>query len=162
MKFICDDNLGRLASYLRMLGFDTRFEDQIDDNTLLKTASAQKRMLITRDGKLAHKTHPYGVLLIENDDPLEQLKITIVSLRLKIDPSLLFSRCSKCNEICLTVDKDRVSDKLFPYIIKTHDTIKECPSCKRFYWQGSHYKNILKKLISVIPGDALAGPWPDD
>jgi uncharacterized protein with PIN domain len=161
MKFICDDNLGKLASYLRMLGFDTWFEDRIDDNTLLKTASAQKRMLITRDSKLICKTHPYGVLLVEDDDPLEQLKKIIVNQSLTIDPSGLFSRCSRCNEICRTVDKDQVAEKLFPYILKTQDIIKECPSCKRFYWQGSHYKNIIIKLRSAIPLDALAGDWPE-
>jgi uncharacterized protein with PIN domain len=161
MKFICDDNLGKLASYLRMLGFDTWFEDQIDDNILLKTASAQKRLLITRDSKLIHKIHPYGVLLVEYDDPLEQLKKVVVSQSLTIDPSELFNRCSKCNEICLAVDKDQVADKVFPYILKTQDVIKRCPSCKRFYWQGSHYKNVLKKLIFAIPRDALAGDWPE-
>ena len=161
MKFVCDDNLGKLASYLRMLGFDTLFEDQIYDNVLLKTASAQKRLLITRDSRLARRTHPYGVLLIENDDPLEQLKTVIENLDLTIDPSLLFSRCSKCNDICVMVDKDSVSNNVFPYILKTQDTIKKCPSCERYYWKGSHYKNILKKLDSVIPPRALAGKWPE-
>jgi len=161
MKFICDDNLGKLAAYLRMLGFDTWFEDTIDDNILLKTASAQKRLLITRDSKLAGRTHPYGVLLIKDDDPLEQLKKVIAGLSLTIDSALLFNRCSKCNRICRTVDKDRISDKVFPYILKTQDIIKECPSCKRYYWQGSHYKNILIKLKSTIPADALAGNWPE-
>jgi len=161
MKFICDDNLGKLASYLRMLGFDTLFEEQFDDNTLLKTASAQKRLLITRDSKLVPRTHPYGVLLVENDDPLEQLKTAIENLGLTIDPSLLFNRCSRCNDICVIVNKDRISDSVFPYILKTQDIIKKCPSCERYYWKGSHYKNILKKLISVIPPRALAGKWPE-
>jgi len=161
MKFICDDNLGKLASYLRMLGFDTLFEKQIDDNALLKTASAQKRTLITRDSKLARRTHPYGILLVENDDPLEQLKSVIENLGLTVDPSLLFSRCSRCNDICVIVDKDSVSDSVFPYILKTQDTIKKCPSCERYYWKGSHYRNILKKLISVVPARALRGKWPE-
>lgn len=161
MRFICDDNLGRLASYLRMLGFDTLFQDRIDDNTLLKTASAQKRMLITRDSKLTGKIHPYGLLLVQDDDPLEQLKTVIVDLGLTVDSSELFNRCSKCNDICVVVDKDRISDRLFPYILKTQEIIKECPSCRRFYWQGSHYKNILKKLISAIPREALTGHWPE-
>ena len=161
MKIICDDNLGKLASYLRMLGFDTHFDENIDDNSLLKTASSEKRVLLTRDRKLTLRTHPYGILLIENDDPLLQLKFVATRLDLKIDPSDLFNRCSKCNETCEIVDKSEISDEVFPFILKTQDTIKQCPSCKRYYWKGSHYKNILKKLISVIPGKALNGTWPD-
>jgi uncharacterized protein with PIN domain len=161
MRFICDDNLGKLASYLRILGFDTFFDENIDDNSLLKTASAEKRVLLTRDRKLASRTHPYGIFLIEYDDPLRQLNLVAADLDLKIDPSELFKRCSKCNEICGTVEKDEISDEVFPFILKTQDIIKQCPSCKRYYWKGSHYKNILKKLISAIPEKALIGTWPD-
>jgi len=161
MKFACDDNLGKLASYLRILGFDTYFYENIDDNSLLKNASVEKRVLLTRDRKLASRTHPYGILLIENDDPLQQLKFVITNLDFKIEPSMLFNRCSKCNEICKIVEKDEISDEVFPFIIKTQDIIKQCPSCKRYYWKGSHYKNILKKLISMVPEKALMGTWPD-
>lgn len=161
MKLICDDNLGKLASYLRMLGFDTIFEETIDDNALLKIASAQKRFLITRDNKLLSKTHPFGIFLVEDNDPLIQLKSVISELKLIIDSSKLFSRCSKCNKLCEIVDKDEFSDKIFPYILKTQDIIKQCPQCKRSYWKGSHYKNILKKLKSAVPAKALAGDWPE-
>lgn len=161
MKLICDDNLGKLTSYLRILGFDTIFEETIDDNALLRIASAQKRFLITRDNKLLSKTHPFGIYLVEEDDPLIQLKSVISKLNLTIDSSKLFSRCSKCNELCEIVDKDKISDKIFPFILKTQDIIKQCPQCKRSYWKGSHYKNILKKLISVVPANALDGDWPE-
>ncbi|UCC79425.1 MAG: Mut7-C RNAse domain-containing protein [Candidatus Zixiibacteriota bacterium] len=161
MKFICDDNLGKLASYLRILGFDTSFDEDIDDNSLLKTASFEKRTLLTRDRKLASRTHPYGFLLIEDDDPLRQLNIVATELDLKVDPRNLFNRCSKCNEICHTVDKDAITEEVFPFILKTQDTIKQCPSCKRYYWKGSHYKNILKKLIAAVPKKALTGTWPE-
>ncbi|UCE67731.1 MAG: Mut7-C RNAse domain-containing protein [Candidatus Zixiibacteriota bacterium] len=161
MKFICDDNLGKLASYLRILGFDTHFEENIDDDSLLKTASAEKRTLLTRDRKLATRIHPYGILIIEDDDPLRQLNFAATELNLKIDPSNLFNRCSKCNEICRIVNKDEISDEVFPFILKTQAVIKQCPSCRRYYWKGSHYKNILKKLISSIPEEALTSSWPD-
>ena len=157
MRFICDDNLGKLASYLRILGFDTFFKENIDDNSLLKIASAEKRTLLTRDRKLASRIHPYGIHIIEDDDPLRQLNF----VALEIDPVNLFNRCSKCNEICGIVNKDEISDEVFPFILKTQDIIKQCPSCKRYYWKGSHYKNILKKLILAIPEKALSGSWPD-
>ena len=161
MKFICDDNLGKLASYLRMLGFDTLFEEFIDDNNLLKIASAEERVLLTRDRKLSSRSHPYGFLLIEDDDPSSQLSHAIAKLDLKIDPEKLFDRCSKCNRICEIVDKNEISEEVFPFILKTQEVIKRCPLCKRYYWKGSHYKSILKNLINVIPKEALTGRWPE-
>ena len=161
MSFICDDNLGKLASYLRILGFDTFFAEEIDDSSLLKIASAEKRALLSRDTKLASRSHPYGFLLIEDDDPIQQLLQVITTQDLKIDPSQLFDRCSRCNEICRIIDKDKISNQVFPFILKTQDVIKQCPSCGRYYWRGSHYKNILRKLISAIPDSNVAGSWPE-
>ena len=161
MRIICDDNLGKLASYLRILGYDTLFEENIDDSSLLKTASADKRILLTRDRKLASRSHPIGFFLIEDDDPLQQLNAVIVGLDMKIDPENLFDRCSRCNRICEVVDKERIKEEVFPFILKTQEVIKRCPSCRRYYWKGSHYKNILKKLIEVIPEKSLTGPWPE-
>ena len=160
MKFICDDNLGKLASYLRILGFDTAFSETIDDNTLLQKASGERRTLLTRDSKLKSRTHPYGFFLVEEDDPLRQLGNVVICLELKIDPKCLFDRCSLCNELCLIVNKGEISDEVFPFILKTQEVIKQCPSCKRYYWRGSHYKNILRKLIAAIPEKQVKGHWP--
>jgi uncharacterized protein with PIN domain len=160
VKFLCDDNLGKLASYLRILGFDTHFDEDIDDATLLKIASAEKRLLLSRDTKLSSRTHPYGFLLIEDDAPLRQLNLVVTELDLKIDPENLFDRCSKCNRVCETVDKDMISEEVFPFILKTQDIIKQCLSCGRYYWKGSHYKEILRKLISAIPEEQMKGSWP--
>jgi uncharacterized protein with PIN domain len=143
-----------------MLGFDTYFDENIDDNSLLKIASAEKRTLLTRDGKMVSRTHPYGILLLEDDDPHRQLNQVAIHLDLKINPANLFNRCSKCNEICKAVDKESITEEVFPFILKTQDVIKQCPACGRYYWKGSHYKGILKKLIEVIPKKALIGSWP--
>jgi uncharacterized protein with PIN domain len=161
VKFICDDNLGKLASYLRILGFDTYFDETIDDNSLLQTASVEKRTLLTRDTKLASRSHPYGFHLIEDDDPLTQLRFVVTELAIKVEPANLFNRCSRCNELCVVVDKDKVSEEVFPFILKTQDIIKRCPSCGRYYWKGSHYKEILRKLKSAIPEKQLIGGWPE-
>jgi uncharacterized protein with PIN domain len=160
VKFVCDDNLGKLAKYLRVLGFDTRFDEIIDNNSLLRIAASGERYLLTRDHKLLSKSIPHGILLLENDEPLNQLSTVIQKLDLRIDPELLFNRCSRCNELCHVVDKQTISGKVFPFILKTQDIIKQCPSCKRFYWRGSHYKALLKKLKSAIPDENLEGEWP--
>ncbi|MEE9553418.1 MAG: Mut7-C RNAse domain-containing protein [candidate division Zixibacteria bacterium] len=161
MKFICDDNLGKLAAYLRILGFDTKFDENIDDAALLRIASGEQRLLLTRDRKLASKSHPYGILILTADDPLRQLSTIIGVLKLIIEVDSLFARCSRCNETCKIVEKNRLSEKIFPYILKTQSIIKRCPSCGRYYWKGSHYKAILKKLKSAIDDKDISGKWPD-
>ena len=160
MKFICDDNLGKLAKYLRILGFDTSFDENIDDAALLRAASSEKRFILSRDHKLTSRTIPNGIMILSDDNPLDQLLNVIKGLELKIDPEGLFDRCSRCNQICRVVDKKRISQEVFPFILKTHDIIKQCPLCNRFYWKGSHYKALLRKLGEIIPADSLTGSWP--
>lgn len=161
MMFICDDNLGKLARYLRTLGFDTAFDESIDDAALLRTASSENRFILSRDRKLTSRTIPNGLMILDDDDPLDQLLNVTKRLKLKIDPEMLFNRCSRCNRLCRIVDKNDISQEVFPFILKTHDIIKQCPSCNRFYWKGSHYRAVLRKLTAIIPGENLSGSWPE-
>lgn len=161
MRFICDDNLGKLAKYLRILGFDTYFQESLSNPVLLRIAASEKRYLLTRDGKLMNMSHPYGVLLLERDDPLEQLRTAVSALNLQINPDVLFSRCSVCNDVCVKVDKNVAGSHVFPYILQTQDVISQCPSCKRFYWKGTHYRKLLRMLRSAIPDKAIDGRWPE-
>jgi hypothetical protein len=123
-------------------------------------AASQSRFLLTRDNHLADYSHPFGILILENDDPLIQLETVIRKTGLKIDPSELFQRCSRCNILCRPADKLDIGNQVFPYILKTQDIISQCPSCERFYWKGSHYRRLLDKLRSAIPDNALTAPWP--
>jgi uncharacterized protein with PIN domain len=161
MRFICDDNLGKLARYLRFLGFDTFFAEPISDCDLMRLASSQKRFLLTRDSHLTSKSHPFGILLIRQDDPLTQLKFTISSLNPIINPATLFSRCSRCNEVCDMISGEEAEGKTFPFVLKTQKLISKCPSCGRLYWKGTHYQKLLKKLRVVIPTGNTTGQWPD-
>lgn len=160
MKFACDDNLGKLAKNLRILGFDTFFQENIEDNELLRLADSEQRFLLTRDHHLLLRSLPYGMLLLEDDDPLSQLKNVVEMLSLKIYMEQLFIRCSRCNALCQTVDKSQIGEEVFPFILRTQEIISQCPSCKRFYWKGTHYQRLLKKLKSVIPDNNIIGEWP--
>jgi uncharacterized protein with PIN domain len=160
VKFICDDNLGKLTKYLRILGFDTSFQENFEDNGLLRLADSEQRFLLTRDHNMLGRTHPYGLLLLEDDDPLLQLKTLIEKLSLKIDVGRLFIRCSRCNLICHEVDKSQIANEVFPYILRTQEIISQCPSCRRYYWKGTHYGRLLTKLKSVIPDAVIVGKWP--
>ena len=124
---MCDDNLGKLAKYLRILGFDTGFKEPIEDAELLRRAASEERFLLTRDHRLLTRTHPHGVLVLENDDPLEQLGYVVSTLELAINPALLFRRCSICNTLCETIEKAQAENQVFPFILKTQEVISLCP-----------------------------------
>lgn len=160
MKFICDDNLGKLAKYLRLLGFDVYFDERPGSGDLLRVAASQGRLLLSRNRRLLDKSHPYGILLIECDDPLTQLNKVVKGLTLNIEAEKIFTRCSRCNEICRRVDKNDIGSRTFPFIIKTQEMVSECPSCKRLYWKGTHYSRLLELLKAAIPNENIIGHWP--
>jgi len=110
---------------------------------------------------MSAKVHPYGILIIGHDNPLAQLKNAVTSLNLQIDSASLFDRCSRCNTKCLIVDKSQITGDIFPYILKSHEIIKQCPACKRYYWKGSHYINILNTLKKIIDEKYISGQWPE-
>jgi len=159
MKFLCDDNLGKLAKYLRMIGYDTFFQVDISDAELLAVMLKQDRIVLTRDHLLVKRIEPDRYAFIESDIPEEQLKAVIRHLKLEIKistderidcPPQFFTRCLECNEICRDVVKDEIADKIFPYIMKSQTTFRQCPACRRIYWQGSHYKDMVRKLLAVL------------
>lgn len=150
MKLLCDDNLGKLAKYLRMLGFDTYFKSSVSDAELLGVMLKENRFVLTRDHQLIKRIESGRYLLLESNIPEEQLKAVIDNQHLEIVKGDLFSRCLECNEKCVEISKDEIKADIFPYIMKTQDKFMRCPSCRRIYWQGSHYKDMVEKLKEII------------
>jgi uncharacterized protein with PIN domain len=150
MKLLCDDNLGKLAKYLRMLGFDTFFKIDIADSELLAVMLKEGRIVLTRDHNLIRRIETDRYLIIESDEPEVQLEQVIDQLKLQIEKGKLFSRCLECNEVCENVDAEEVKDQVFPYVIKTQTIFKRCPSCQKIYWRGSHYRDMTDKLAEII------------
>ena len=136
MKFVADIMLGRLARWMRLLGFDVLYPDTSDDKELLKFAD--ERIILTRDKDLGKKKN---VLLIKSVNVNEQLNQVINELNLKISRPL--SRCSVCNQILAEVEKSSVKALVPERIYNNHDTFWRCPDCNRIYWKGSHYDKIM-------------------
>jgi len=136
MKFVADIMLGRLARWMRLLGFDVLYPDTSDDKELLKFAG--ERIILTRDKDLGKKKN---VLLIKSVNVNEQLKQVVNELNLKISRPL--SRCSVCNQILAEVEKSSVKALVPERIYNNHDTFWRCPDCNRIYWKGSHYDKIM-------------------
>ena len=148
-KFIVDGMLGRLARWLRLLGYDTLYENSADKNIILNFSRKEGRLILTRSRQLADR-EKIDLFLIKSSNPEEQLKEVIKGLNLKLDEKVFFSRCSLCNLLLRKVDKEDVKDRLPPYVYKTLKEFSECPNCHRLYWEGSHWQHIRNKISNYL------------
>ena len=148
MKFLVDHMLGKLAKYLRFMGYDTYYPERgMDDDMLLQIAKKEGRIIITRDKELAKRSNG---LYVASEDYIQQLKIVIKTFNLNDEHML--SRCSICNEILVPIEKDEVKDKVPPYVYEHNDEFYRCPKCGRIYWWGTHTQRI-ESTIREIMGD---------
>jgi uncharacterized protein with PIN domain len=148
MKFICDDNLGKLAKWLRTLGYDTLFFDPIEDGELVKKALKEDRAVLSRDRELSRFKLKPGerILFIESERPLEQLKQVVKHFQLKTSKEQIFSRCLICNQTLERADKEKIKDRLYPYVYQTQDNFMLCPQCDRIFWPATHVERMIKTL----------------
>ncbi len=152
VRFALDGHLGRLAAYLRLLGFDTWYQPQVDDATLAEVAAQEGRILLTRDrGLLKRKVVRYGYW-VRNLNPRAQLRevVTRFSLREAAQP---FSRCLACNGPLVPVSKAEVWDRLEPLTQRYFDEFHRCPQCGRIYWKGSHYDRLQRLVDEILTGE---------
>jgi uncharacterized protein with PIN domain len=147
MRFIADAMLGRLAKWLRLLGFDTLYQPGISDRTLLRLAMEQGRVILTRDSHFLRKDIE-NCLMVKSDFVQEQLSQIIEDLRLE-PPSI--GRCVNCNgELAEVGDKTDVRDSVPEYVYMSTNRFHRCARCGKVYWEGSHYSNFTGRLLEVI------------
>jgi len=148
MKFICDDNLGKLAKWLRTMGYDTLFFLDIEDTELFSKALKESRIILSRDTELKRfRSAEKNLLLLSSNEPLEQLKEVLKKFNSKPDEKILFTRCLVCNEVLVSVPKKEVENKVPPFVFKTQENFVYCSKCDKLYWGGTHVKNLKKKII---------------
>ena len=146
MRFICDDNLGKLAKWLRTLGYDTLFSQTISDQELISQALKEDRTILTRDTRLVQMKSVTKYLLIESDQPLKQLKQVKEKFNLKIDEQIFFSRCLVCNTVLEKIEKESIKEKIPPYVYKTQNTFVYCGKCDKIFWVGTHVQRMSQRL----------------
>ncbi|MCJ7625774.1 MAG: Mut7-C ubiquitin/RNAse domain-containing protein [Anaerolineaceae bacterium] len=147
-RFILDTHLGKLATYLRMLGFDSRYENSFEDDELALIASDEKRIILTRDrGLLKRKMVTHGYLVRAT---LPRVQIVEVIKRFDLGTSILaFRRCIRCNGLLEAVPKENIIDRIQPDTIRYFDEFQICSDCTQIYWKGSHYER-MKNFIEAI------------
>ena len=144
--------LGRLARWLRLLGFDTLYYSDISDNRLLKVAREQERLILTRDTRLIKKRGVKDYLLVRSNDSLEQLLEVIKALNLR-DFKLL-SRCALCNGLLSRIlDKIEVKDSVPEFVFLNFNDFLRCRDCGKVYWEGTHPEKFREKLTEVLKLD---------
>ena len=148
IRFVVDVNLGKLAQKLRLLGFDTYFRNDLDDDEIVKMAAEEKRIILTRDkGILKQNKVTHGYFL-RNDDPGKQVTEVVERFQLQhlFRP---FSRCSNCNGRLETAEKQSLKDKLKTDTFDYYDEFWKCNFCGQIYWKGSHFERILSWIDNL-------------
>jgi len=151
-RFIVDSNVGKLARWLRMLGYDTLFINNIDDEELIAIGLKEKRVLLTKDTQIMLRrvvtSGRLKALLIVDDNPKAQLRQVVAAL--KLDQERKFTRCLECNELLVTRSKDQVQDSVPPYVFKTQSQYFQCPTCHRIYWRGTHWQRMKQEVETLM------------
>ena len=136
IRFAADASLGKLAKWLRLLGFDTLYVREIPDSRFM--AFGKRRILLTRTERIRDQNRSYQLIFIRSNHPFEQLKEVIQALGLIFEDIRPFSKCIRCDFPIKTVKKESVRDKVPDYTWETYDAFQTCTQCGRIYWPGSH------------------------
>ena len=153
LQLLADGMLGRLAKWLRLLGYDTAYDNAATDLELARRARAEGRVLLTRDHELAAR-RGLRTLLIRSQVLEEQIREVRASLGLPPQPAL--SRCAVCNSVLDPVSPTQVAQRVPPYVLRTQTEFRRCPGCGRVYWPGSHLQAMRAQVDEFTPQE------PDD
>lgn len=155
LRFVLDVHLGKLARHLRLLGFDTRYRNDLDDDELAAISAEEQRVLLTRDTGLLRRRQVRLGYLVRADDPDEQVVEVVLRFGLcdALDP---FGRCLHCNGLLEEVDKQAVLHRLEPRTRRYYDEFRRCTGCERIYWRGSHAERLAAVVAAVRRACAAA------
>jgi uncharacterized protein with PIN domain len=147
-RFVVDANLGRLARYLRLLGFDCLYGNSISDDDVARISQQQMRIVLTRDRRLLQRKIISHGLFVRATEPRQQVREIMQRLDL-YTLSQPFSRCTRCNGKLEPVDKAAIAQRLQPKTRRYYDSFLQCCQCGQLYWQGSHHQRC-RQLVKYF------------
>jgi hypothetical protein len=151
-RFIVDCMLGKLAKWLRILGYDTTYYPVISDPELIRVAEYEARTLLTRDIRLTQRRSVTDYLVIISGIYPQQLRQVVRYYHL--DPfSRLFTRCLQCNYPLQSIAKEQVRALVPQYVFQTQEHFQYCPACQQIYWAGTHRTEMLNHLSLMLSED---------
>ena len=139
-RFLSEKTLGKLVTWLRILGFDTVYD----------TNKAETRIRLTRTEWVAKTLQNERIIFIISNDPVEQLRQVIEHLDIAEEDIRPFSRCLQCNTRTEEIEKDVVKSRVPDYIWEIHDRFRACRRCEKIYWPGSHTARSLNKIRKLF------------
>ena len=152
-RFIVDTNVGRLARWLRMMGYDALFINEIDDRQLVAIGLKERRVVLTRDTQIMQRrvvtNGRLEALLVRGDYIKDQLRQVVRTMNLDCEERQ-FTRCLECNQPLTRRRKEEVKDLVPPYVFQTQSRFVECPSCHRIYWRGTHWQRMKRELGALM------------
>jgi uncharacterized protein with PIN domain len=146
MKFAVDIMLGRLAKWLRILGFDTFYSNKATYSDILKVVLSEGRILLTRNSRISDR-QGIKVLIIKSENFIEQLQEVIKKFELRTDK--LLTRCPVCNTIINIVQKEIAQGKVPPFIYLKYDEFAKCNNCDKYFWKGTHLSDMIEKIKNI-------------
>jgi uncharacterized protein with PIN domain len=148
LRFVADDHAGKLARWLRLLGYDTLHFPAIEDQALAELAAREGRIVLTRDTTLAQRFPTAEVFRLEDEDPFRQLVSVVRQFSLDCE-SGAFTRCMTCNAPLETIDKETCRDEVPPRAFASCREFARCTGCGNLYWDGTHYLRMKERLASL-------------
>ena len=148
MKFLLTRELGRLAKWLRILGFDTAYTSQDNAGAIIIQALKEDRLILTRNLRLARSAR-VKTILVESEILKEQIPQILKGLKLAVNSDMMFSRCILCNVELIAVEKEKIKGQVPGYVFDTQEDFITCPACKRIYWAGTHWGKVKEALEEI-------------
>ncbi|MBS1271469.1 MAG: hypothetical protein MAGBODY4_00600 [Candidatus Marinimicrobia bacterium] len=142
--------LKKLAKYLRALGYDTIFDENLSDQDLQDISVKENRMLLTRDGALENDTPDSHVIYVKPIEPEDQLAFLASKLPLTFEEQVFMTRCLECNSALQTLQRSELTKRVPTRVYRRHDTFYRCPTCKQIFWHGDHVKRLHAKLTRLL------------
>lgn len=142
MKFIADAMLGKLAKWMRILGYDVEYVSEISDRELIERARLGDRLILTRDTFLLKRRDVRGNSLFIRSDHCDEQLSQVVERYPPGEGEVRFSRCLLCNEPLVSMGRDEVRGRVPPYVYETQQSFSRCPACGRIYWRATHVEHM--------------------
>jgi uncharacterized protein with PIN domain len=146
--FVVDDHLGKLARYLRMLGFDACYKNNYPRDKLVEISLNEKRTILTKNKTILKRSDITRGYFVRNVVIVNQVKEIIRRFDLQKDINE-FTRCLDCNRLLQPVAKEIIIDQIPPKVAEWQDTFLRCSICNKIYWQGTHHQK-MNSFIQTI------------